>query len=68
MGELEHELLIHFIGIRADELKRLAIRAVKTFEDFDPVDLYKELTPYIKDMEEAKAIRKAKKEHLKKDK
>ncbi|MBN8581931.1 MAG: helix-turn-helix transcriptional regulator [Anaerolineae bacterium] len=68
MGELEHELLMHFIGIRADELKRLAIRVVSRFEEFDPVDLYQELLPYIKEMEEKKAIRKAIKERSKKGK
>lgn len=35
MGELEHELLMHFIAIRSDEIKRLAIRTVQSFEKFD---------------------------------
>jgi transcriptional regulator with XRE-family HTH domain len=59
MGELEHELLVRFIAIRGTELQKLVIQLVRVFEKYDPIDLAKELIPYLNEMGEAKAIRKA---------
>ena len=39
MRELEHELLMHFIAVRGEELQKLAIDLVKVVEKFDPLDL-----------------------------
>lgn len=59
MGELEHELLMHFIEIRGENLQRLVIQLVRAFAKFDPMDLYLELKPI---MEERIERQKASKE------
>jgi hypothetical protein len=46
-GPLEHELLLHFIQINGDNLKTLAIQAVKAFAKYDRMSLYLELKPYM---------------------
>lgn len=48
-GELEHELLMHFIRIRAENLQKLAISIVRTLEKFDPKDLVIEYAPIVQE-------------------
>src|SRR5688500_1751539 len=49
MGALEHELLMHFIAIRGEELQKLAIDLVKVIEKFDPLELVINQTPNIQE-------------------
>src|SRR5688572_22437528 len=49
MGELEHELLMHFIAIRGEELQKLAIDLVKVIEKFDPLELVINQAPIIQE-------------------
>jgi len=49
MGELEHELLMHFIAIRGKDLQKLAIDLVTVIENFDPKDLVVNLAPYVEE-------------------
>lgn len=46
-GPLEHELLMHFIEIRGENLQKLAIEVIRTFAKYNPKDLVIELAPYI---------------------
>ena len=48
-GELEHELLMHFIRIRAENLQKLAISVVRAFEKYDPKDLVIEYAPIVQE-------------------
>jgi hypothetical protein len=51
-------LPLHTIQIPAENLKKLAIQAVKAFAKFDPRDLYLELKPFEEErMEQEKAVR-----------
>ena len=49
MGELEHELLMHFIAIRGKDLQKLAIDLVKVMEKFDPLELVIDQAPIIQE-------------------
>ena len=49
MGELEHELLMHFIAIRGEELQKLAIDLVKVIEKFGPMELVINQAPIIQE-------------------
>ena len=49
MGELEHELLMHFIAIRGKDLQKLAIDLVKIFEKFDPLELVINQAPIVEE-------------------
>lgn len=44
---LEQEALLHFGQIEGDELKKLAIKFIKTFGDYDPKNLVIELASII---------------------
>lgn len=48
-GPLEHEILMHFIKIRGENLQRLAIQLVRAIERFDPLEMVLELTPYVQE-------------------
>ncbi len=49
MGELEHEMLMHFTTIRGEELQKLAIELVKVIEKIDPLELVINQTPIIQE-------------------
>ncbi len=48
-GDLEHEVLMHFVRIRGENLQKLAISITRAIEKFDPLDMVVELTPYVKE-------------------
>ena len=67
IGELEEQLLRHFIEIEGDNLKKLVIQLVRVFAKYDPKDLVVELAPIIAErMEHEVKIRELNKKSLKK--
>jgi len=57
MGDFEHELLMHFIEIRGENLQKLVIQLVRVFAKYDPMTLYLELKPFTKErIQRAKSI------------
>lgn len=47
MSELEHELLMYFIEIRGEQLRRLAIEVIKKFTKFETENFVIEQAPYV---------------------
>ncbi len=58
MGDLEHELLMHFIEIEGENLQKLVIQLVRVFAKYDPMALYLELKPFMEErLEHERVVR-----------
>lgn len=69
LDPLDQELLLQFLQIRGDALKRFAITLVKTVADLDPAPLVLELEDSVHGrMERTRALQELKQKHRKKRK